>query len=96
MRKYLKARLKLSAKSWQIMLDRKEDVVDWFDNNLNIEYDIYLAEYRDEECCIVDIGIIGSTTQDVRNDYKNVKLFIKQITNDKIEQVLKLEGDKIL
>lgn len=91
----IKADLYLPKESLDVIIDRQEEVKKYFDSYFSLEYDIYLAEYNNEEVCGINLYILNNTKSMVENDYKSLKTYFKQVTGKTPKQILKINFDKI-
>ena len=95
MKKGVRAQLYLPKECLDIILDRKEEVEDYFDNFIELGYDIGLGEYNDKEVCFIEVIILNKTTSLVNEDYKRLKWFLKDLTKKQPKQVLCLKFNRI-
>lgn len=96
MKKGIKANLYLPKKCLNILLNKQDEVKDYFDTHFgNMKYDIYLGEYNNEEVCAIEIALLNRTCKEVNEDYKNFKQYIKEITNKQPKQILMFKFNKI-
>ena len=96
MKKGIKANLYLSKECLNIILNRQNEIKEYFDNYFgNMNYDIYLGEYDNKEVCAIEIILLSNTRSGVNADYKHFKEYIKEITHKQPHQILKLCFDRI-
>lgn len=95
MKKGIRAQLYLPKECLDIILAKKEEVEDFFDNFINLSYDICLGEYNNDEVCFIEFILLRKTTTLVNEDYKRLKWFLKDLTKKQAKQVLCLKFDRI-
>ena len=96
MKKGIKANLYLSKECLNIILNRQNEIKEYFDNYFgNMNYDIYLGEYDNKEVCAIEITLLNRTCKEVNEDYRHFKEYIKEITHKQPHQILKLCFDRI-
>lgn len=91
----IKADLYLPKECLDIIIDRKEEVEEYFNRFKDLGYDIYLGEYEKEEVCAINFYILNNTKTLVNEDYKQLKQFLKSITGKQPKQVMMVKVDKI-
>ena len=94
MRKVIKARLYMSEKYLDIIYDKKDDYIKYFEQR-KIEYDIYLAEIDNENITVLDFVLEDIDKKSVNQKYKFLLEFIKIMTGKKPQQYLKMECDRL-
>ena len=95
MKKGIRAQLYLPKECLDIILDKKEEVEDFFDNFIELGYDIGLGDYNNEEVCFIEVILLQKTTSLVNEDYKRLKWFLKDLTKKQPKQVLCLKFDRV-
>lgn len=96
MKKGIKANLYLPKECLNIILNKQEEIKDYFDTYFgNMNYNIYLGEYQNKEVCAIEIILLNSTRSGVNADYKHFKEYMKEITHKQPHQILKLCFDRI-
>lgn len=96
MKKGIKANLYLPKECFNIILDRQDEIKEYFDAYFgNMNYDIHLGEYENKEICAIEIILLSNTRSGVNADYKHFKEYIKEITHKQPHQILKLCFDRI-
>ena len=96
MKKGIRANLYLPKECLNIILNKKDEVKDYFDTYFgNMIYDIYLGEYDNKEVCCIEIKLLNKTCKEVNADYKHFKEYIKEITHKQPKQVLMFKFNKI-
>ena len=96
MKKGIRANLYLPKECLDIILNKKDYVVNQFENYFNdLNYDIYLGEYDNKEVCAIEIVLLNRTCSAVNTDYRDFKAFIKEITGKQPKQILMVKFDRI-
>ena len=59
------------------------------------EYDIYVAEYNEEDIICVDFNIMGHSSAGCRGDLSHFKKEFKRIFHQKLEEIFTISYDKV-
>lgn len=96
MKRGIKANLYLPKECLDVITDKREEVVNYFENCFSsLAYDIYLGEYEEKEVCAMEFNILNRTCSLVNEDYKHLKEYLKEITGKRPKQILMFKYDKI-
>ena len=96
MKKGIKANLYLPKECLDIILNKKDYVINHLDNYfIDINYDIYLGEYENKEVCAIEVELLNKTCNAVNTDYRDFKAFIKELTHKQPKQILMIKFDRI-
>ena len=94
MKKGIKANLYLPKDCLEILNNKRDEVIDFFENFINLQYDIYLGEYQEIEVCAMEFIMVNKTASLVNEDYRRLKWFLKDITNKQPKQILMIKFDR--
>lgn len=96
MKKGIKAQLYLPKECLDILFNKKETVVNHFDNYFNdLTYDIFLGEYENKEVCCIEIILLNRTSSAVNTDYRDFKAYLKEMTGKQPKQILMFKFDRV-